>query len=293
MRPVNHDVETRQIRLEAAEGARAVSKALALLSAFTPSRPWWTISELAALSSIPASTVTRLVSALEASGVLRRETRGFRYTIGHRVLTWASVARASTNLQTLAHPMLERLRDVTGESAAVLLRQGLNRVCLDVVQSNQEVHFAIPLGEIAPLTLGAASRCMAAYLSGDQQRALNLPSTELEQLEQIPQAGGLVCTISDRIKDAWALAAPIRDAEGTVIAALVVGGPTSRFNYHDVLQRYAPTLLEAARELSVMLGCPTDLLGNPPADFGRIPVFGSETPRTAARTTEGRQLLRS
>jgi DNA-binding IclR family transcriptional regulator len=280
MRPVNHNVETRQVQLEAAEGARAVSKAIALLRAFTPARPWWTVSELVGATGFPHSTVTRLVSALEVGGILHREPGRFRYTIGHLALAWAAVAKASTNLNTLAHPLLERLRDDTGESAAVFLKQANSRICLDVVLSNQEVHFALRLGEIGPLTRGAAGLCIAADLPRAERSALGIPPTELDRLEQVADFGGVVCTLNDRIKDAWALAAPIRDADASIYAAVVVGGPTSRFK-KSVFSKYAPNVLQAANEVSLMLGCPSDRITRPRRGFEGIPFFGPSAARAA------------
>jgi DNA-binding IclR family transcriptional regulator len=282
MRLVNHNVDHRvqegalagAARIQAVEGARAVSKALALLEAFTPARPWWTVAELAAAVGMPASTVTRLVSALEGGGVLRREDGGFRYTIGHRVLLWASIAKGSTNLHALAHPLLEDLRNQTGETAALYLRQGIVRVCLDVVQSSQQVHRALPLGEVAPLTMGAAGRSIAAYLPPEERQMLGFPSNELGALQRVPSFGGVVCSLRDRLKDAWAIAAPIHGADGGVSAALVVTGPISRFR-NDLFGEYAPSVLRAARAVSEKLGCPPHMLGTAPADFTGIPIFGS------------------
>jgi DNA-binding IclR family transcriptional regulator len=278
MRPVNHNVDTAGVRLEAAEGARAVSKAIALLRAFTPSRPWWTVSELVGATGFPHSTVTRLVSALETGGVLHREPGRYRYTIGHLALTWATVAKASTNLNTLAHPLLERLRDDTGESAAVFLKQGNTRVCLDVVVSNAEVLFMLRLGEVGPLTRGAAGRCIAANLPKAERAGLGFPPAELEMLERVGDFAGVVCTLNDRIKDAWAVSAPIRDADASIYAALVVGGPTSRFK-RSLFAKYAPGVLQAANDISVMLGCPSDVISSHRRSFEGIPVFSSTSAR--------------
>jgi DNA-binding IclR family transcriptional regulator len=285
MRLVNHNVDhdtqdgsrAGAARVQGVEGARAVSKALALLEAFTPARPWWTISELAAAVGIPASTVTRLVSALEGGGVLRRVEGGYRYTIGPRVLTWASVAKESTGLYALAHPLLESLRNQTGETAALYLRQGPNRVCLDVIQSPQQVHRALPLGEVAPLSVGAAGRSIAAYLPPEERRSLGFPGDELHALRQVLTFGGVVCSVRDRLKDAWAIAAPIHEADGSVSAALVVTGPISRFRV-DLFDEYAPYVLATARVVSEGLGCPAQMLGSVPAGFAGIPIFGSGPP---------------
>jgi DNA-binding IclR family transcriptional regulator len=258
------------------EGARAVSKALTLLNTFTTEQPWWTLSQLGRATGMPLSTVNRLLSALEAAGAVQREHRGSRYAIGYRTLMWGAVAQASSTLQSLARPFLERLSESTGETAAVYLRQGQVRVCIDVVNSSQPVHRSIRLGEIAPLGVGAAGRVVAAYLPEEEQVALHIPIIERAVLRQVPRQA-VVCTIRDRLKDAWALASPLKDSAGEVDAALVLTGPASRF-HAGLFATYWPRMREDARALSEQRGAPATALAEYRAPASSPVVFGIGNP---------------
>ncbi len=257
--------------MESVEGARAVAKALQILEVFSVEHPWRTVAELAHLSGLPPTTTARLVAALERANVLQREPRGFRYAPGFRTMGWASVARASSSFPEIAHPHVRALSESTGETAALYVRQGHNRVCIDVVNSTQQVHRAIPLGEVAPLNQGAAGRVIAAYLPDEERQQLGFTRDDWDRLQKVPSFG-LVCTVRDRLKDAWAAASPIHDAHGEVHSALLLTGPVSRWS-PELFKRFGPSVRATAHEVEQRLG----FLAGPvnSSSLDGVPVFGN------------------
>jgi len=263
-------------------GSAAIGKAFKLLNAFTVERPWWTLSELAATSAMPVSTTSRLLAALERVGAVRRDAATLRYSIGAGVLPWARVAQLSLSAHQDIRQTLVHLAAATGETAAVYLQQGTSRICIDVVQSSQPVHRAIPLGEAALLTSGAAGRIIVSYLTDDEQRALGLDAASIEQLRQARQ-GGLVCAYRDRLKDAWAIASPLKNERGETVSALVLTGPVSRYR-PTLFLAWGALVREAARACSVRAGAPPSSLREfdgpvcGPVIFGAVPPQESREP---------------
>ncbi|MCA1647693.1 MAG: hypothetical protein LC797_20270, partial [Chloroflexi bacterium] len=130
------------------------------------------------------------------------------------------------------------------------------------------------------LIVGAAGRAISAYLPAAELRRLGFARAELDLLHRVP-VFGLACTVSDRLKDVWAAAAPIHDGDGGVHAALVVTGPICRWT-PDLFARYGPSVRAAAHQVAQQLGYGGPL---PVADsFDGLPVFGSG----AARVPPGR-----
>jgi IclR family KDG regulon transcriptional repressor len=257
-------------------GASAIGKAFRLLNAFTVERPWWTLSELAAGNSMPVSTTSRLLAALERVGAVRRDAATLRYSVGAGVLPWARVAQLTLSVHQDVRQTLVQLAAATGETAAVYLQQGTSRICIDVVQSSQPVHRAIPLGEVAPLTSGAAGRTIASYLPEDGQRALGLDDASIDRLRQARQ-GGIVCAYRDRLKDAWAIASPLKNERGETVSALVLTGPVSRYRPTQFVE-WGALVREAARACSVRAGAPPTALREFDGPLGDPVIFGTVPP---------------
>ena len=257
--------------MERETGTAAIGKAFRLLNTFTVTRPWWSLSELAAACGMPVSTTSRLLGALERVGAVRREPTSHRYSVGAGVLPWARVAQRELSTHVEARRILEDLSLATGETAALYLRQGHNRVCIDVVQSSQPIHRVIPLGGVAPLSSGAAGRAIAAYLPEEEQLEVGFPSDQLEILRRT-RALGLTCGYRDRLADAWSVASPVKDHRGEVTSAIVVSGPMSR--YHETLfEKIGPEVRMAALVCSRRSGAPPEAVHEFDAPLVDMPVF--------------------
>jgi DNA-binding IclR family transcriptional regulator len=262
-------------------GSAAVSKAFRVLNAFTVEQPWLSLSQLAAACAMPVSTASRLLAALERVGAVRRDAATLRYSVGAGVLPWARIAQLTLAAHQDVRQTLVELASATGETAAVYLHQGQGgtRICIDVVQSTQPVHRAIPLGEVAPLTSGAAGRVIVSYLPDAEQQALNLDVASMAQLREVRRLG-LVCTYRDRLKDAWAIAAPLKNERGETAAALVLTGPISRYRPTLFLE-WGALVREAARACSLRSGAPPATLRELDGPISNPVIFGAEPGRGA------------
>ncbi|WP_042201481.1 IclR family transcriptional regulator [Paenibacillus camerounensis] len=239
---------------------RAVERALDILLCFTQESDL-SLTEIAGKISLHKSTVHRLLTTLEEKGFLLRNEGTDKYRLGIRI--W----ELSTHLPTLDEPAvlllpaMERLRDRLGETVSLYLRDDLERVRIQAVQSHQAIRRVAQIGARLPLSVGASSKVLAAYAPSEiQVRLLADPSWPesvdrslyLEQLREITRRG-YATSFEEREPGAAAVAVPIVGRTGKVAAALSLSGPVSRLS-QETLQQYAVILAENAAEMGLMIG---------------------------------------
>lgn len=240
-----------------------LGKARDLLDCFSPAEPELGFGELRRRTRLPPSTCSRLISSLTELGFLER--RGESYRPGARLVRWSAARLASApSLQELARPRLEELRDQTGETSRLYVRDGLVRVCVAAAETRRPVGRAVRVGEVLPLYAGAAGKVFLAFDEMlEVQEALSdaRPITAAtitgeasweQELRRIRRAG-YAASFGEREGETAAVAAPVSDPTGRVVAALGIGAPRYRLGPRAAA-RLAPLVVGAAGKLSRDLG---------------------------------------
>lgn len=163
---------------------------------------------LAALSDatqLPRATAYRLAVALEAHGLVRRLDDG-RFTLGLGLIGLGRAASQGFSMAVLARPVLEQLRDQTGESVQLYVAEGASRRCVLSLQSPHGLQWIVPEGALLPMDKGSAGRVLGGHVGAT------------EWVESVEEREKGVCSVS----------AAVRDQAGQVIAALSVSGPIER-----------------------------------------------------------------
>jgi len=189
------------------------------------------LSELVTVTGLPRATAHRLATALERHGLVRRDADG-RFMLGTRLLSLGQAAADAWPLATAAASALATLRDETGESVQLFVRDGEERVCIAALQSLHGLRTIVPLGARLPLSAGSAARVLT---SADQ--------TTGEWIESIGEREAGVASVS----------APVRDTSGRVVAAVSVSGPIERTSRQPG-KRYGSFVVQAAREIESEAG---------------------------------------
>src|SRR5262249_24989003 len=170
------------------------------------------------------------------------------------------------DLRTVCAPYLERLRQATNETVSLYIRMGDCRVCIEELESGQEIKYSQAVGLTAPLHVGAPGKVLLAFLPPAELEALLaiLPLTAvtshtitdreqlLEELASVRQRGYAV-SVGERSPWASAAAAPIWDWSGKPIAALSVLGPSQRLT-SEVLLALGQQVQEVALDVSKAFG---------------------------------------
>ncbi len=189
------------------------------------------LSELVVVTGLPRATAHRLATALERHGLVRRDADG-RFMLGTRLLSLGQAAADAWPLATAAASALAILRDETGESVQLFVRDGEDRVCIAALQSLHGLRTIVPLGARLPLSAGSAARVL----------------TGADQME-----GGWIESVGEREAGVASVSAPVRDASGRVVAAVSVSGPIERTSRQPG-KRYGSSVVDAAREIESEAG---------------------------------------
>jgi DNA-binding IclR family transcriptional regulator len=208
-------------------GAGTLDKAMGIIALVTESPR--SLADLIDGSGLPRATTHRLALALEAHGLLRRDRDG-RFALGLRWITTGERAAEAFPLADVARPHLEALRDVTGESVQLYVREGRQRRCVVAVDSSHELRTIVPTGAILPLERGSAGR----VLSGETGRP------------------GWVETVGDRQEGVASVSAPVAGPDGAVLAAVSVSGPIDRIGRAPG-RRHGAAVVEHAEKISAAL----------------------------------------
>ncbi|ODU06879.1 MAG: IclR family transcriptional regulator [Pseudonocardia sp. SCN 72-86] len=257
---------------------RVLERACGVLDCFTTRRPRLQIADIRRLTGLPATTVARLVKTLVAQELLERD--GNDYRLGLRVMVWGAPAAAASDLLAVGGPVAEQIRDTTQETTGIYVRRGATRVNVYVVLSTLSVIYNGYVGQVMPLHAGAAGKVFMAYDGAARDAALRAgltPFTEHTPTDQATidtqttaaRSAGWVFAAEERESGLNSLAAPIFDANGTIAAAIAIGGPSSRLSA-GAASSFGPMLAAAGLAISRRLGFTADQDG--PTSAGTVLV---------------------
>lgn len=214
-------------------GVGVLDKAMAVLGALE-SQPR-TLAELVEATGLSRATAHRLATALEVHGLVRRDPAG-RFSLGLRLIGLGHAAAAAVPGWLDARPALAWLRDRTGESVQLYVRDGDRRVCVESLEAPHELRTIVPVGARLPLDRGSGGRVLAASWA---------PGPD-------DPGPGWVESVAEREPGVASVSAPVTDPGGRVVAAVSVSGPIGRVGRHPG-ERYGPAVVEAARRISAHL----------------------------------------
>jgi len=223
-----------------------------------------THGEMARALDMPKSSLSELLSTLEARGYVAVEAD--RYRLGPALLSLAGTLLRRTDVARVAQPIVASLMLRTGESASVVLRQGAEVVVVCKENCDQPILYSLQLGQRGPMNGSAGGKALMAFLPEPEREAwlasgslrqvtphsITDPAVLRRELAAIA-AGGVAWSREEMVPGIVALGMPIFDAAGHPCAGLSVGIPIMRFNAAQE-RRVEEALREAAAEISAALG---------------------------------------
>lgn len=242
----------------------AVDKALVLLF-LVADQPGLGVTELARRSGMTKARSYRLLETLEKSGLVRRHGSGAIYSLSYMALFLGASAQEQIKLVRLAKKYLGELGLRFNEHAYVRVRDGLESVCIAHWDSNRSVRVHTRIGSRKPLYAGASGKLLTAYAAPDVQEAVldgqkdsfteNTIVDRGRLQEQLALIRRVAHSVShgEHVAGTVALAVPIHDAHGAVVAALSMAIPASRAGV-DHTERFLDALQECANDFSRELG---------------------------------------
>jgi IclR family pca regulon transcriptional regulator len=225
----------------------ALARGLSILVQFNERDQWLSLSEIARRTSMNRVTALRMVATLQALGFLDRSEATRKYRPGVATLTLGYAALRSFGIRDLALPFLERLAKQTNETVNMGVLIGAEVLYLERLKRSELVTADIHVGSRLPAHATSIGKLLLAFL----------PEKGLDELllrMKLRKYGPNTITSKTRLKTALAkirtegysvqdeemaaglrsVAAPIRDADGRVVAGINIAVPAARVSAEDL-----------------------------------------------------------
>jgi IclR family transcriptional regulator, acetate operon repressor len=223
------------------------------------------VTELGRRLGVHKATASRLVATLAERGLVERDPITEKHRLGFGLIRLAGAAMASLDLVRQARPILEELADATRETVNLGVLSGDAVVYIDQVTGTRSIVAVSWVGRRTPLHATSNGKVLLAAMDeSDRDRVLgtalegSTPQTIVDadvlrsQLDEI-RTRGYAQTLEELEEGLNAVAAPVRRADGEVVAALSVSGPAFRMRPVD-LPRIGRQVMDAATAISRRLG---------------------------------------
>ena len=237
-----------------------------LLCEFTPDARELSVRELAGRLGLPKSTVHRLLVSLAACHLVEQDPETGRYRLGLRVYELGTLVSVHIDLHEAAVPFLTELRNKTGESVQLSVLDGREVLYLERLESTHTLRLFIQAGYRVAANCSSGGKVLLAHLPEEELERLldgwKLPArtahsiTDPDVLRKelaTVRRRGWAENVNEGEEGVAAVAAPIRNADGAVIAAVSLVAPTIRLN-RSALRGTAGVVGETAEFISRRLG---------------------------------------
>jgi DNA-binding IclR family transcriptional regulator len=226
-------------------GVGVVDKSVSILSFLAEGGPA-TLAGVIEGTGLARPTAYRLLSALEAHRLVTRG--GGRYALGVRLASWGSRV-VGVDLVERARPVLDALRDETGESTQLYVRERDRRLCVaSVERAGGGLRDAVPVGAVLALGRGSGGKVLLAWAE-DGETVSGVDAAELAEIRH----RGWAESVAEREAGVASVSAPVFGPEGELRAAVCASGPISRLGERPG-ERLAGPVAAAARKISDALG---------------------------------------
>jgi IclR family transcriptional regulator, pca regulon regulatory protein len=259
-------------RASNADFVEALARGLTVLTAFSPTATSLSVSDAAARTGLPRPTARRLLLTLEQLGYVRSDDG--RYSLTTKVLELGTTYIAALGIWELARPHLMALVARTGESSSMSQLDGSDIVYVARVPVPKIVALSVHIGTRFPAVATSMGHVLLCELSrAELTEVLRQPSQSGVMPRVIPTRKDLDADLAKVRERGWALsderlslgirsiAAPVRDAAGTTVAAMNVTVHAAETSVKDLQRRHLPLLLETAARISAEF-----------ANLARLPV---------------------
>lgn len=221
---------------KSSDGVRAVDRALDILMAFTPADYELSVSDLIKRVDLSRPTLYRLLYTLEQKGFVTSSGDPQKFRLGPSVAHLSHVWTSHLDISALAQPYLRRVWEESGETVGLFIPQGMYRMCVAELPSQNPLSFRRGVGYREKMVLGASGRVILAYTDlAPEQLHEYLEGTPFDAQDyarelQATRKRGYAISKDELIKGAVAVAVPIFDTGDRVVGSLAVFGPSVRMD---------------------------------------------------------------
>lgn len=214
---------------------------------------------------LPKPTIHRLFATLEGAGFLKRALDGRRYTVGPRLRTMALSFLHTEEQQVLMRAVLEGISKKVGETANISVPDQNRMQYIDRVETRWPLRVQFPVGSHVPLHCTSAGKMyLSSMRPAARTRLLKYLNLEKHAANTIMDAKVLEADLSEIAERGYstdneefidgmvAVAVPVTDSEGRLLATLSIFAPAIRMSLESAID-WVPELRKAADDLAAVL----------------------------------------
>jgi DNA-binding IclR family transcriptional regulator len=243
----------------------SVANSIRLLSSFSGQENELGITVLASRLKLAKSTVHRLAATLTAARFLEQNADTGKYRLGLALFELGALVRARMDVADAARQKLRELLEVTGETVQLGIIDHHSVLYIYEMESRRAIRMAAAVGARAPLHCTAVGKVLLASQPQDYvAQVLDLglkpytPKTIVQReelLETLAEVAQRDYATDDEESETGlrAIASPVRNHTGAVIAAVGLAAPVQRMNKR-VMQTCVPNVIATASAVSARLG---------------------------------------
>ncbi len=240
----------------------ALAHGLEVLSLFSREKPTLTAPDICAALGLPRASVFRIMVTLERAGYVLRGEDERTFRLGPGLLNRGFTYLASLDLSEIGQTALHRLRDRTGLSAHLAVRDGREVVYVARVAALSTVSSNVQIGTRFPAHATIMGRMLLFDMNDDELRALfperklpqstpQTPATlaDLKELLSADRTRGYGVSQSYFERGVSAVGAPVRDGAGRVVAAINVTAVDTHIDVEAMHGAIKEAVLDAAQDV--------------------------------------------
>ena len=245
---------------------QSLAHGLDVLLLYNSSTPLLSVAEISKKLKYSQSKTYRLIRTFVKYGLLQEFNGTAQYSLGLSALRLGLLARQQFNIAAIARPYMKELSKITKETVLLTAVNGTKGVVLDRVESEEPIRYSLfQSGASIPLHAGASSEILMAYLpEGEWDRVIEKEGlkgytpntiTKVTQLKahlREIRRKGYAFSNQEVDRDVRAVAAPIFNGSGELVAGLSVAGPAYRINKKKT-GSYAKLVIQYAQKISSKL----------------------------------------
>ncbi|NMO01739.1 IclR family transcriptional regulator [Gordonia sp. TBRC 11910] len=219
------------------------------------------VTDIASEIGVHKSTVSRLIAVLESRGFVEQLSDRGKYRLGFSIVRLAGSTSARMDIPKQSQPLCDELALATGETVNVAILDDASIINIVEAIGPAEITLRSWVGQSCPATATSSGKVLLAGRSDAAVRSLVGTKFGTYTASSITDVATLLAELADARRNGWAsvreelevglnaVAAPIRDGDGDVVAAISVSGPA----YRLTPERF-PDVAAQVRDVAAQIG---------------------------------------
>ncbi len=239
----------------------ALARGLELLSCFRAGNGALGNQELARMSGLPKSTVSRLTFTLTKLGYLVQVQDTGRYQLGTAALALGGAMLARMDIRKAARPLMQELADFSGAMVSLGIRDRLSILYVESCRSAAAITLSVDVGSRLPLATSAIGRAwlvavgqaerqdLMEEIQAQDQAAWPQTRQGIQQALEDQASLGVACSFGEWQATVNGIAKAVNPGNGLPLMAINCGGPAVTLSRSFLLDEVRPRLIDIVRRL--------------------------------------------